>query len=219
MLHLADCFIWGKRGSGKSLFAVLNLYVDWFDGRQIWANCWLHPAFSINKATGQTGNYVRVNAYDLINLLIEESEGHTSPLLEKYQDVQKTLFIDEAKGQAGKFSSPSFVTRKLVDFVSQARKRKFQIIWADQVLNAMARDLRGMTEDIWIADAEIDQNDLGLGNEDYPEPLFFNYYRFNIDQQEITKEHHIRRHIARYLYPLYHTEEMITPIDLQEARV
>ena len=212
---MADTFIWGRKGSGKTLRACIDLWLDWLTGNQIWANTWLHPAFDYNPVTKQKGNLHIIDGVDLIRMLVESKD---EPLSDDNQN--KTLLLDEIKTQASARGFSSIINRHMVDFVSQARKRNFKIIYTDQILGAYDRWLRLMTDNIISCQPFVNKNDLGLStNPEYPEPLYFRYYNLDLTQDNEIEPHitsfEISRKTSRMFYGLYKTGYMITPLELK----
>lgn len=208
---MGDIFFWGRRGSGKTAKAVLELLLDWYNGSEMWTNTPLHKAFDTNFKTKKTGNLKVVDAVDLVQLLIDDNlESDNTP---------KTLLLDEIKSQASAVSFGSMINKHLANFVSQARKRNFRILYCDQILNAYDKRIRLMTDKLVMCKPTLDYNDLGLGNKDYPEPVFFNYTEFNLDESDFEPQeptqYSISRHTMRNIYPLYRTNKIITPIELK----
>lgn len=208
---MADIFYWGRRGSGKTVRAVFELLFDWYSGSEIWCNSPLHPAFDINYKTKEKGNLKIVDAIDLVQILIDNKmEEDNKP---------KTLLLDEIKTQASAVSFGSMINKHLANFVSQARKRNFRILYCDQILNAYDKRMRLMTDKIVMCKPTIDYNDLGLGNKQYPEPVFFNYVEFDVDDSDFEQlepvQYSISRKTMRNIYPLYKTNSIITPIELK----
>lgn len=212
---MGDVFYWGRRGSGKTAKAVFDCLLDWYSGHEIWTNGYLHPAFDINYRTGIRGNLHRIDAIDLINLLLEDKIPEN--------DTPKTLLLDEIKTQANARNFGSFVNKNLTNFVSQARKRNFRIIYTDQIIKAYDNWIRSMTDKIVRCIPVIDVNDLGYGTPDYPEPIYFRYIEFDLNDEEIDSAepvaYEISRKTMRNIYRLYKTKEIITPVELKHQEV
>lgn len=211
---MVDTFYWGRKGSGKTLRAVIDIWFDWWEGYEIWSNTPLHKAFDINYKTKESGNLHQVDAVDLIKMLLNDE----IPMDNK----PKVLLLDEIKTQANARNFTSFINKHLTDFVSQARKRRFKLIYTDQILNAYDRWIRLMTDRIVRCTPQIDYRDLGLGDKDYPEPVSFEYIELDLTEDAIESEpisYAIPRKTARYFYPLYRTEKVITPVELKYGEV
>lgn len=209
---MPDCFIWGKKGSGKTLEAVKRLWLKWLEGNEIWTNLELHPLFDYNIMTRQRGNYHKIDVMDLIQLMIEGKIPDTK--------TPKVLLLDEIKTQASSRTFHTFINRQLVNFVSQSRKRNFSLIYTDQILIAYDKWIRDMTDKIIRCIPHNDLNDLGLGTKDYPEPIYFEYIEGTVDPDAPNYISDIKRYIrtretARLFYPCYKTSQMITPAEMK----
>ena len=212
---MADVFFWGRRGGGKTARAVFECLLDWYMGNEIWTNTYLHPAFDINYKTKERGNLKLIDAVDLIKLLIDNELPE--------DDKPKTLLLDEMKTQGNARNFSSFINKNLANFVSQARKRKFRIIYTDQILGAYDKWIRLMTDKIVRCVPITDVNDLGLGNREYPEPIYFEYIEFDLTEDEIDNNepivYDISRKTMRNIYPLYKTGQIITPVELKYQEI
>lgn len=213
MNGMGDVFIWGKRGSGKTLKAVFEVLCDWYAGNEIYTNTPLHHAFDTNYKTKESGNLFLVDAIDLIKMLLDDSDNTINP------NTPKTLLLDEIKTQGSAREFGSFINKHLTNFVSQARKRNFRIIYTDQILKAYDAWIRQMTDKIIYCKAETSLNDLGWGNVRYPEPLWIEYYEIDLDDDDLEEtpptSYAITRKNNRLLYPLYQTGKIITPVQLK----
>lgn len=220
---MADTFIWGKRGSGKTLKAVETIYFRWLEGYEIWGNLVLHKYFDYNPILKKKGNLHLVDALDLITMLLSDKLPDNG--------VQKLLVLDEVKTQANARTFTSSINRLLTDFVSQARKRNFSIIYTDQILSSYDKWIRQMTDSLirskawYISNGQYTDNpklatDYGWGNAEYPEPMYIEYREANIDTDEPdgigqVKITYRTRKTARMLYPCYDTRQIITPVELR----
>lgn len=220
---MPDTFIWGKRGNGKTLQAVEKIYFKWLGGYQIWSNLYMHNYFDYNPVTKENGNLHLVDAIDLIKLLLDDKLPN--------DNIPKLLVLDEIKGQASSRDFMSFVNKHLTDFVSQARKRNFSIIYTDQILSAYDKWIRQMTDTLirckawYLSNGRITDNpklatDLGWGNKDYPEPIYFEYREATLDADSPegltdVRKYYRTRQTARMFYPCYNTKQIITPVSLK----
>lgn len=209
---MPDSFFWGKKGSGKTLHAVEEATLDYYCGYGIWSNLWLHPAYDTNYKTRKKGNYHYIDAVDLIRLMLDDSIPETNE--------PQLLILDEMKSQGSARDFMSFINKNLTNFVSQARKRNFKIIYTDQILSAYDKWIRMMTDHITRCRAIINPNDIGWGTTLYPEPLYFEYISATIDEDEPEGIRDVRvyyrsRQTARMFYPCYRTKQMITPVSLK----
>lgn len=208
-----DKFYCGKRGSGKTLRAVIDIWMNWFDGYEIYTNTLLHKAFDTNYITKQKGNLHLVDAIDLIKLMLADKIPDTS--------TPKILLLDEIKTQASSRGFSTYVNRYLSDFISQARKRKFTVIYTDQILIGYDKWMRQMTDKLIMCNGIVDYNDLGLGTKDYPEPIVFEYAELEMNELSFERPiiYDIPRNTARRFYPLFDTGKMIKPLTRQDDRV
>lgn len=196
-----DFLFFGNRGSGKTLGAVMEMYLDWLNGYELWTNT---PMPQYHKM-GWTPKYV-----DTIDL-IQESFVATIP----EDNKMRTILIDETHTQADSRSSGSHTNRQLVNFVTQARKRNFRVIYTTQILNGYDVRLRGLTDRVVKCTPIINYNDLGLGNDNYPEPVEFRYsVHIPSEEWRIENQYTLTREFARKLYPLYDTKMPVMPIEL-----
>ena len=205
-------FLWGKKGSGKTLRAVEESFLDWLCGYEIWGNLWLHPYFDTNYKTRAKGNYHYVDAVDLINMLLDDKIPT--------DNTPKLLILDEMKSQANARSFMSTINKHLATFISQARKRSFKVIYTGQIISEYDKWIRMMTDYITACRPIIDPKNIGWGSTDYPEPLFFQYIQATIDEQEPNGigevfTYYRSRKVARLFYPCYKTRQMIAPVDLK----
>lgn len=207
---MGDEFFWGKRGGTKTCRAMINMWLDWLVGSEMWANTWLHPAFDRNTKTNERGNYKYIDAVDLIKLLLNDAlSTNMKP---------KTLLLDEMKSQASARDFTSFINKHLTNFVSQARKRNFTILYTDQILGAYDRWIRLMTERVTRCIPKFDYNDLGLGTLQYPEPISAQYVEISLIEDDLDTEPNVytlQRATLRNFYPLYKTERIVTPVELK----
>lgn len=198
-----DYFIWGKRGSGKTLLASIFCWLDFLEGRGIWGNLPFHENLQARL----------IEVMDLIELLINDE------LANSIADKPKTLVLDEMKGQANARLSPTFINRNLGHFVSQARKLGFKLIYTDQILGGYDKWIREMTDRIIYCKPTISQKDIGLGTVDYPEPIKFTYIEFDVFDWQVVNQFSISRKTARHFYGLYDTKQRIIPAELKYLEV
>lgn len=209
---MADTFLWGKRGSGKTIAAVEEITLDWYCGYEIYGNLWLHPYYNTNYKTHKKDNYHYIDAVDLIKLMLDDRIPEDK--------TPKVLVLDEMKTQGSSRTFMSYINRHLANFISQARKRNFKVIYTDQIISAYDKWIRMMTDRITRCRAIIDRNNIGWGTIDYPEPIYFEYIQATLDEDEpegvrdITT-YYRSRSTARMFYPCYKTGQMITPVELK----
>lgn len=195
---------------------MIDLLLLWYEGYEIWSNMkGIHPAFDTNYITKKKGNLHVADAMDLIKLLLEDKIPE--------DNIPKVLLLDEIKTQANARNFGSSINKYLTDFVSQARKRQFQLIYTDQIIGAYDRWMRLMTDKVVRCIPDIDPKDLGLGNSQYPEPVKFRFVEINLNEDSLDDnqpiQYEISRKLARNFYPLYKTREVQTPIELKYGEV
>lgn len=216
---MGDIFRFGKRGHGKTAGAMWDLLFDWYDGNEIWTNTPLHPAFDTNYITQEIGNLHVIDTIDLIQMLMQEAIPDN--------DKTKTLLLDEILSQASARNFGSWINKNMATFVSQARKRQFKIIYTAQLLGAYDKWLRLMTDRVIqcvghgyrMCDCHFDA-DVGLGTKQHPEPVLFEEIEYPLDEDIMDTsqpiERCISRKIMRYVYPLYDTKKIITPVEMTD---
>ena len=212
---MGDTFYWGRRGSGKTLGAIVfEAWLDWLTGAEIWTNMKsISPYFDVNTITRQRGNLHVIDALDLIGMLVNKELPEDIASTEK----PKTLILDEIKTQANAKNFMSYINTNLTNFVSQARKRNFKLVYTDQILGAYDRWIRLMTDRIRRCLPITNARDIGWGTVEYPEPIYFQFIELDLTEEDFEvapKTFTISRQTARQFYPLYKTREMITPIEL-----
>jgi len=191
-----DKLFFGGRGSGKTFGAIIEMWIDWIRGNELWSNTPLNEQLP--------HKYV-----DTLEL-IEESFIEQIP----NDGKQRTCLIDETHTQADSRTSSKHTNRQLVNFVSQARKRNFKLLYTSQFLVGFDIRLRALTDRVVRCVPIMDVNDIGMGTPDYPEPLKFQYF-VHIPQEGFRLEnaYSIPRNLARLFYDLYSTEQPIMPIE------
>lgn len=209
---MTDILFWGKRGSGKTLGAIFEAYLDWFDGHEIWSNTPLNNGFDVNHVTQKKGNYHFIDTIDLI----KESFSENLPS----DDKQRTCIIDETHTQADSRTSGSHINRQLVNFVTQARKRNFRILYTSQILTGYDVRMRALTDRVVRCLPTVNHADLGWGNANYPEPTDFQYISYIPEEDwRMENSYSIPRALARKLYPLYKTDAPIMPVEVRLAEL
>ena len=211
MCNMTDILFWGNRGTGKTLAMILETLLDWYNGHEIWSNTPLNSGFDTNFITRKKGNYHYIDTLDLIKESFSENLRG---------DTQRTCLIDETHTQADSRTSGSHINRQLVNFVTQARKRNFRILYSSQVLTGYDVRMRALTDRVVKCQPTIDPNNLGMGTTNYPEPIQFNYITY-IPSEEWRMENSwaIPRELARKLYPLYKTDAPIMPVEVRLAEL
>lgn len=185
-------FYWGKTGSGKTLKTTIDVITDLGLGREIWGN--MH-------FKGIPYNYV--DLIDLVNMVVSEEHDITTP-------TRKTLVLDEIKTLFDGRRSSTSQNQILSIFVSQCRKRGFNIIYNDQFISGADTRLRQLTDKLVRCIPIRNYSDIGLGTVDNPEPVAFRYITLDLQSYKVTTRK-IPRWIARIFYPYYNTYEVIRP--------
>ena len=190
-----DYFLYGQRGSGKTLLATMEMYFDFLEGKELWSNTPLSEHLP--------------HKYVDIRQLI--SESFTIP----NDDKKRTLLIDETHTQMDSRTSQSQHNRMLVNFITQARKRNFRILYTSQILIGYDIRVRALTDRVIRCLPVIDRLDLGLGDDNYPEPTLFQYITY-VPQEgwRVENSFTIPRGVARLFYPLYDTKEIVMPAEV-----
>lgn len=183
-------FLWGSTGSGKTLRAVMLALVDCLLGRQIYGNLHLKGI-----------PYTYVEIPDLIDMVLHK----------KIDSSPKTLILDEIQTAFDGRRSGSNQNIALSLFVSQCRKRGFNIIYTSQFITGADSRMRTLTDKLTRCVAEKTINDVGLGDIHNPEPTKLKYMTIRLDNPNKVYTKTIPRAIARHFYQFYNTYEVIRP--------
>lgn len=179
-------FYYGKMGSGKTLRAVIDAYLDYKSGREIWSNI---------KSLKIPQKYIET--MDLISIVL-------NPDYDLSNIPPKTLILDETHTQADSRISSSFVNRNLSYFISQCRKFGFNVIYVSQFIGGYDVRLRQLTDEITRCVRIQDS----LEN-----PIAFEYITWSVELQRITNRYKIPVEVAKEFYKLYNTYERIRPVE------
>lgn len=185
-------FLYGMTGSGKTLRAVSLALVGFLLGRKIYGN--LH----LKKVP-----YTFIEIPELIDMVITNNIDN-SP---------KTLILDEIQTAFDGRSSGSSQNKALAIFVSQCRKRNFDIIYTSQFITGADVRMRALTDKLTNCIATKSIQDVGLGDIDNPEPTKLTY--LTIDPKNPfskVKKKVMKRDVFRLFYPYYNTYEVVTPL-------
>lgn len=216
---MPDIFFFGKRGHGKTSGSMWEILFDWYDGNEVWTNTPLHNAFDINFKTKASGNLHVIDIMDLLQMLVDDRIPDNN--------TPKTLLLDEIISQASARNFGSWVNKNMATFVSQARKREFKIIYTAQILGAYDKWLRLMTDKVIqcighgyrMCPCHFDA-DIGLGKKNFPEPILFEQIEYPLEDDMLGMDtptvKTISRKIMRYVYPLYDTKKIITPVEMTD---
>lgn len=184
-------FLWGTTGSGKTLRAVQLAVTAFLLGRQIWGNIHL--------------KHIPYTYYDIPELIDIVTHKNVS-------STPKTMIMDEIQTAFDGRSSGSAQNRALSLFVSQCRKRGFDIIYTSQYITGADSRLRVLTDKLVRCEAIVDRNDFGLGTFQDPEPVKFIYKTVDPkDPLSRVKKKTIYRDTARFFHQFYNTYEVVRP--------
>ena len=188
---MQSIFLWGGTGQGKTLRAVNLAVKDFCMGRKIYGN--LH----LKKIP-----YTFVEVEQLIDMVVTQNID-SSP---------KTLILDEIQTAFDGRSSFSKQNKALSLFVSQCRKRGFNIIYTSQFISGADIRMRALTDKLVRCIAHIDRSDVGLGTYQDPEPYKFTYLTIDPkDPLARPKVKTVKRAVARCFYQFYNTLEVVRP--------
>lgn len=183
-------FLWGKTGSGKTLRAVMFAVKDFMFGRQIYGNM-----------TFKVIPYHYVEIPDLVRMVIKD-DIDPSP---------KTLILDEIQTAFDGRRSGSKQNINLALFVSQCRKRGFNIIYTSQFITGADPRMRTLTDKLTRCIPTFNINDVGLGDLENPEPVKLTYLTTDPTNPLKLKKKTLKRNVFRNFYKFYNTYEIIKP--------
>lgn len=208
-------FYYGKVGSGKTLHAVFDCYLDHYVK---------HRTICTNMKSVSIPNTVHITPFDLLRALAPDNPELVDSLLAKLnpnlkqssfntdnekllndKSIKKTLLLDEIGKWWDSRNSYSWLNRFLAYFVDQSRKRNLNLVFTDQHIGAL--DIRGRQSVDklvrcvcqYIPDTEI--------------PYKFHYWILDTNF-ETTKYYTIEAELAKFIYPYYKTEEHIVPAEI-----
>jgi len=175
-------FYTGKLGSGKTIAMVIDAFLAYYGGSILLSNM---------KELKLKNFYFRVDdALALMDMLNPER---------KY-----TFILDEASGEADNRDFFSLKNKKFSKFISQARKRNIDVIYASPWISSVEKRLRELTDYIVRCKAIRDPND------DNPKTnLIGLYYRKYDVEEERMKRYYISAQTAKFFYKYYNTKEFI----------
>lgn len=193
-------FIYGKTGSGKTIYAIIEGWQDWLKGRLLMGN--LHIKIP---------NSVFIEPVDIIRALNPNSPHPIAKTLNN-NSIRKTLILDEVGKWWDSRTSTNKINRWFAYFVDQCRKRNIDLIIIDQHLGGF--DIRGRQ----LVDKLI--RCVGMYDEtvEPPKPIAFKYKVIDLDNETVNK-FAIPASIAKFFYPLYDTMEHVLPIEKMEIEL
>lgn len=193
-------FFYGQTGSGKTLSAIRECVKDVILGRTLYSN--------MQKITNLP--YFYVDLEDLI-LMVSNEELDTN------DDRPKTLLLDEIHTM---FDGRRSSSRENIDFsvfISQCRKRKFNVYYTSQWISGADVRIRTLTTELIRCIPHINYQDLGYGDYSTPEPISIEHRTMDIvDVMENNGK--VRKKIYprwrnRPFYKFYDTYEVIRPVE------
>lgn len=195
-------FFTGQTGSGKTLGAIKESVKDYLLGRELYA--------TMKKI--QNIPYRYVDLEDLI-LMVQNEE------LDIDDGIPKTLLLDEIHTM---FDGRRSSSRENIDFsifISQCRKRRFNVYYTSQWITGADSRIRTLTTEFVRCYAKYDPKDYGLGTPTEPEPIQLAQVTSDvIDMQENPTTYKKRLKILprwrnRPFYKFYDTYEVIRPVE------
>lgn len=145
--------------------------------------------------------YHHIEIPDLIEMVIKK-EVDSNP---------KTLILDEIQTAFDGRRSSSQQNINLSIFVSQCRKRGFNIIYTSQFITGADPRMRLLTDKLVRCIAVKDINDVGLGDIENPEPKKLIYISTDPQDPIKFKRKTLKRDTFRQFYKFYNTYEVIRP--------
>jgi len=197
---LKSRFFYGQTGSGKTWSMVKEALIDFLLGRTIYGNLQ-----SLKLP------YYYVGLEELIDMVSNEE-------LDVNNATPKTLLLDEIHTLFDGRRSQSRANIDFSSFVSQCRKRRFNVYYTSQWVSGADTRIRTLTTELVRCIPPFDINDYGLGDASTPEPKSIEHRIVNIsDLQEGNPK--VKRKIyprwkLRPIYKFYDTYEVIRPSEL-----
>lgn len=195
-------FFWGETGSGKTAGVIKEVIKDFILGRTIYAN--------MQKIKHIP--YYYVDLEDLI-LMVQNDE------LDVNDNIPKTLVLDEIHTL---FDGRRSQKRENIDFsmfISQCRKRRFNVYYTSQWISGADVRIRTLTNELIRCIPHFDPRDYGMGDYSTPEPIKFEYRTAylqrimpnGLPKIKVTK---YPRAFMRLFYRFYDTFEIIRPTEV-----
>jgi len=199
---LKSKFFSGQTGTGKTHGMIKEGVKDYILGRILFSNMQ-----SIKNIP-----YYYVDLEDLI-LMVQDEQ------LDLVDNRPKTLMLDEIHTM---FDGRRSASRENIDFsifISQCRKRRFNVYYTSQWITGADSRIRTLTNELIRCFAHYSLKDVGLGTLSEPEPIALEQITSNvIDMQENPNSYKRRRKIFprwrnRPFYKFYDTFEVIRPVE------
>ena len=184
-VQIKSTFYFGKTGSGKTLHTTIDALVDCLSGRDIYSNMTFYHF-----------PYTKIDLLDMVDAVIDNKNDFTDT-------KPKTLILDEIQTlmDARRSASRSNVDFSL--FISQCRKRGFNVIYTSQYLNGADIRLRQLTDKLVWCVAVYKTGDELKG---------FKYIKFDVMTGKY-KIQFIRESVASVFYKFYNTYEVVRPVE------
>jgi hypothetical protein len=197
---LKSKFFYGVTGSWKTGSMIKEGVRDFLLGRALYSNM-----KSIKKIP-----YTYVDLADLI-LMVQDEE------LDVNDKRPKSLLLDEIHTM---FDGRRSQSRDNIDFslfVSQCRKRRFNVYYTSQWISGADIRIRTLTSELVRCIAHVDPNDYGLGDASTPEPMMIEKRSVKIEELQAgiqkVKTKFEPRWRNRPFYQFYDTYEVIRPVE------
>ena len=195
-------FLSGQTGTGKTHGIIRIAVKEHILGRTIYANM---DGIKLIP-------YYKVDLEELI-LMVQNEE------LDVNDPTPKTLLLDEIHTMFDGRRSSSRENIDFAMFVSQCRKRHFNVYYTSQWITGADPRIRTLTNEFVRCFAHYDKNDVGLGTVDEPEPIALEQVSSNVmEMMENPQRYKRRRKIFprwrnRPFYQFYDTFEVIRPVE------
>lgn len=163
---------------------------DFMFGRQIYGN--LHLKLI---------PYTYIEIPDLIKMVVTDSIDN-SP---------KTLILDEIQTAFDGRRSSSQQNINMSLFVSQCRKRGFNILYTSQFITGADPRMRTLTDKLVRCIPTFNINNVGLGDIENPEPTKITYLATDPMFPLRVKKKVLKRETLRQFYKFYNTYQIIMP--------
>jgi len=198
---LKSKFFYGQTGSGKTLSAIRECIRDVILGRTLYTN--------LKKI--QKIPYYYVDLEDLI-LMVQNEELDTN------DERPKTLFLDEIHTMFDGRRSQSRPNIDFSMFISQCRKRRFNVYYTSQWISGADTRIRTLTSELIRCVPHINYADVGYGDISTPEPVSIEHRIMNIadlmENNMKVKKKIYNRFRNRPFYQFYDTFEVIRPAEV-----
>lgn len=156
--------------------------------------------------------YYYIDLEDLI-LMVQNEE------LDVNDDTPKTLLLDEIHTMFDGRRSSSRENIDFSQFISQCRKRHFNIYYTSQWIAGADVRIRTLTNQLIRCTPVFSRNDIGLGTIDEPEPMAIHHTIIDVlDMMENQANYKKRTKVYprwrnRPFYQFYDTFEVIRPVE------